>query len=144
MKLNAAQTGSQAVLLVQRQLLLLGVDSARMTTDYGIDLVAYDSRRKNCFTIQVKCRDHHGIGKFSWRVGRPQKESPADIFALVEGEEAWYLSRSDIKKFSIPGKTRVQLYFHKKGHRDPRKSAATYKGFLGPKGIERFLTNSLS
>jgi hypothetical protein len=41
---QAAQTGAWGVLHVQRDLLTLGIDSAPMTTDSGIDLLAYDPK----------------------------------------------------------------------------------------------------
>jgi len=41
MKLSTAKIGRAGELLVQYRLLLLGIDSAPMTTDAGIDLVAY-------------------------------------------------------------------------------------------------------
>jgi Restriction endonuclease len=89
MKLTAAQTGSQAVLLVQRQLLRCGVDSAPMTTDYGIDLVAYRREKGSCFTIQVKCRNHKKDGKHSWRIERKGRENPSDVFALLDEDDVW-------------------------------------------------------
>ena len=36
--------GAAGVLLVQYQLLKMGIDSARMTTDAGVDLVVYGPR----------------------------------------------------------------------------------------------------
>jgi hypothetical protein len=41
-------------LLVQYELLRHGMDSAPMTTDSGVDLVAYSPDKKTSFTIQVK------------------------------------------------------------------------------------------
>ncbi len=46
--------GQAGELLVQEQLLLHGVESAPLTTDTGIDLVAYSPRRADAVTIQVK------------------------------------------------------------------------------------------
>jgi hypothetical protein len=46
MKLTTAQIGRAGELLVQEQLLLHGIESAPLTTDTGIDLVAYSPRRR--------------------------------------------------------------------------------------------------
>ena len=54
MKLKTAQIGEGGELLVQYRLLLLGIESAPMSTDTGIDLLAYSPHRKHPATIQVK------------------------------------------------------------------------------------------
>lgn len=46
--------GAAGELLTQYQLLKLGIDSARLTTDSGIDLVAYPPGASSATTIQVK------------------------------------------------------------------------------------------
>jgi hypothetical protein len=46
-KLTTAQIGLAGELLVQEQLLLHGIESAPLTTDTGIDLVAYSPRRSD-------------------------------------------------------------------------------------------------
>ena len=140
MTLTTAQTGSQAVLLVQRQLLLCGVDSAPMTTDYGIDLVAYDCEKRDCFTFQVKCRNHKRDGKYSWRTEKKGKENPAEVFALVEGDDVWYLRRHEIDKYAIKRKTHTQVYFYEGGIRDRNKSASTFVKFKNFDGIRRLLS----
>jgi hypothetical protein len=53
-KLTTAQIGRSGDLLVQYRLLKHGIESALMTTDSGIDLVAYAPRDKKAVTIQVK------------------------------------------------------------------------------------------
>ena len=52
------QVGRCGELLVQYRLLRLGVESAPMTTDSGIDLVAFDPKRQAVVTIQVKTSTH--------------------------------------------------------------------------------------
>jgi hypothetical protein len=56
---NSVKLGTQAIgaageLLVQYQLLKQGVDSARLTTDSGIDLVMYVPGHQTAATVQVK------------------------------------------------------------------------------------------
>ena len=58
---TAVQLGTQAIgaageLLVQYQLLKLGIDSARLTTDSGIDLVMYVPGHQSAATVQVKTK----------------------------------------------------------------------------------------
>ena len=56
MKLTKAQIGRCGELLVQQQLLMYGIESAPMTTDTGVDLVAYSTRQADAVTIQVKSK----------------------------------------------------------------------------------------
>lgn len=52
--MNNQHIGAAGELLVQYQLLKLGIDSARLTTDAGIDLVVYAPRDRSATTVQVK------------------------------------------------------------------------------------------
>lgn len=86
-KLATAQIGRLGELLVQYELLSCGIESAPMTTDTGIDLVAYSPNRGHSFTIQVKTplRPKPSGGKgppgIDWWVS---KDCPAEIYALAE------------------------------------------------------------
>lgn len=53
-KLGTQAIGAAGELLVQYQLLKQGIDSARLTTDSGIDLVMYVPGHRSAATIQVK------------------------------------------------------------------------------------------
>src|ERR1700754_1793781 len=53
-KLGTQAIGAAGELLVQYQLLKQGIDSARLTTDSGIDLVMYVPGHQSAATIQVK------------------------------------------------------------------------------------------
>ena len=46
--------GAAGELLVQYQLLKIGIDSSRMTIDAGIDLVVYAPGNRTASTVQVK------------------------------------------------------------------------------------------
>lgn len=48
------QTRAAGELLVQYRLLKVGIDSARLTTDAGIDLVVYAPGNAAAMTVQVK------------------------------------------------------------------------------------------
>jgi len=65
-KLTSQQTGKCGELLVQYQLLKHGVESAPMTTDYGVDLVAFHAAKRKTVTIQVKTSTHRGTVEDKW------------------------------------------------------------------------------
>lgn len=90
MQLTKAQIGRAGELLVQYRLLLLGVESAPMSTDTGIDLVAYSPTTNEPSTVQVKTnlKPKHGGGKgkaaLDWWV---PDDTPAGLVALVDLSE---------------------------------------------------------
>ena len=90
------QIGRCGELLVQSRLLQYGIDSAPMTTDRGIDLVALRVERdgkKSSVLIQVKTTAElwkeerkNGTTSTGYTWGFP-KESPADFFAFVAADK---------------------------------------------------------
>jgi len=104
-KMKTAQIGKCGELLVQYQLLLRGVESAQLTTDSGIDLVAYSPRSARPVTIQVKAnlRAKAGGGKgkeaLDWWI---PEENPAHYVALVDlsSQRVWLLSQAEISTLS--------------------------------------------
>ncbi|MCK5073016.1 MAG: hypothetical protein KAQ98_06285, partial [Bacteriovoracaceae bacterium] len=54
--------GKAGELLVQYKLVKYGIDSAAMTTDSGIDLVAYSPKNMRAYTIQVKTQEKPSPG----------------------------------------------------------------------------------
>jgi len=105
MKLTTQQIGKCGELLVQYYLLLNGVESAPMTTDSGIDLVAYSKLGNRAYTIQVKTnlKPKPGGGKgrlaIDWWV---KEDSTTDLFAFVELETKgiWIIENKEIPKLS--------------------------------------------
>jgi len=101
-KLTTQQIGKLGELLVQYRLLSFGIESAHLTTDSGIDLVAYAHSRKAAFTIQVKTnlkpKPGGGKGKaaLDWWV---PENSPAELFALVDLSEnrVWLFDHSELE-----------------------------------------------
>jgi hypothetical protein len=83
---NSQHIGAAGELLVQYQLLKSGIDSARLTTDAGIDLVVYAPGDQTAHTVQVKANlspkpaGGHGPLSRSWYF--PHR-SPAQLLALV-------------------------------------------------------------
>lgn len=117
-KLSTQQIGKLGELLVQYRLLSIGVESAQLTTDSGIDLVAYSHSRKEAITIQVKTnlKPKPGGGK-----GKPALDwwlpdnSPAELFALVDISEnrIWVFTRDEMKaKAQQQPEGRLHFYIH--------------------------------
>jgi len=94
MRLNTQQIGKLGELLVQYKLLQHGIESAHLTTDAGIDLVAYSGSGKAAITIQVKtnlaAKPAGGKGALGLDWWFPEN-SPADVIALVDisKDRAW-------------------------------------------------------
>jgi hypothetical protein len=117
-KLTTQQIGKQGELLVQYRLLSFGIESAHLTTDSGIDLVAYSPNRKTAFTIQIqtnlqpKAGGGKGKAALDWWV--PQ-DSPAELFAFVDASEnrVWLFSQSELKEFAQQNSNgRFHLYMY--------------------------------
>ena len=104
-KLATQQIGKCGELLVQYQLLQNGVESAPMTTDSGIDLVAYSIKGNKALTIQVKTNQKSKPGgskgrlSIDWWV--PQK-SVAQLFAFVELEkqQVWIIKNTEMESLA--------------------------------------------
>jgi len=105
--LTTQQIGKCGELLVQYMLLKDGVDSAHLTTDPGIDLVAFPNvkasteERRKPVTIQVKTSTTH-IGNVGDRYLRWQipEDCPADYIAAVsfDREKFWLIRTEEFKR----------------------------------------------
>jgi len=99
--LTPAQIGKSGELLVQYRLLLLGIEAAPLSTDAGIDLVAYAPGSGKAVTIQVKAnlRAKPGGGKgkaaLDWWI---PDDSPAECVALVDlaTETIWLMTHTEV------------------------------------------------
>jgi hypothetical protein len=99
--LRTAQIGKCGELLVQYRLLLLGIEAAPLSTDAGIDLVAYAPGSAKAVTIQVKAnlRAKPGGGKgkaaLDWWI---PENSPAECVALVDlaSESVWLMTHTEL------------------------------------------------
>ncbi len=106
-----AQIGRAGELLVQTKLLLGGIESAQMTTDTGIDLVAYSAIASAAITIQVKSnlqpKPAGGKGKphFGWWV---PTDCPADFVAFVDLQESrvWIVRTTELPEVAQQHSTR--------------------------------------
>jgi hypothetical protein len=98
---STARIGRCGELLVQYQLLRLGIESAPMTTDAGIDLVAFHSAAGRVTTIQVKTclapKPSGGRGKLAldWWIA---VDCPADLVAFVDlsTDSVWLFAMADM------------------------------------------------
>ena len=86
-KLDPRQVGRCGEILVQYVLLKYGVESAALTTDAGIDLVAYSSTTGKPVTIQVKTSTHRGPSSDKWLRWEIAEDCPADYIALTDTTE---------------------------------------------------------
>jgi hypothetical protein len=125
--LTAAQIGKAGELLVQLRLLQLGVDSSHMTTDAGIDLVAYYPKSKRAATIQVKTNDRPkpsgGKGKLALDWWLPES-NPAELIALVDLSElrVWLFTHPEIvDNAQQRSGGRLHLYMYTDPSKSPSK-----------------------
>jgi hypothetical protein len=114
--------GAAGEVLVQYMLLKKGIDSARMTTDKGVDLVAYSPRTGRAVTIQVKCMEKPvlagGKGKkaLGWFLA---DDCPSELVAAADLEDnrVWLFTmaefRAEAKQHSASGKRQLYMYVEK-------------------------------
>ena len=126
--LKTAQIGRCGELLVQYRMLLRGVESAPMSTDSGVDLVAYTPFAAEPVTIQVKTnlkpKPGGGKGKsaLDWWIA---EASPAQFFALVDlaSERVWFFSRDDLAACAQQRSSgRFHLYMYTDATHQPKKT----------------------
>ena len=128
-KLTTQQIGKLRELLVQYRLLSFGIESAHLTTDSGIDLVAYSPNRKAAFTIQIKTnlqpKSGGGKGKAALDWWVPQ-DSPAELFAFVDASEhrVWLFDHSELENYARQQSNgRFHLYMYTDPSVNRRKNA---------------------
>jgi hypothetical protein len=118
MKKDTLQIGRTGELLVQYRLLRLGVESAPMTTDRGVDLVAFNPTTGRALTIQVKANERPkpggGKGKaaLDWWV---PVSCPAELYAFVDlsSERVWLMTAEELAELAQQeSKGRFHLYMY--------------------------------
>ena len=98
--MSSQHIGAAGELLVQYLLLKEGIDSGRLTTDSGIDLVAYAPGTSRAVTIQVKTPERPlpagGKGALALGYTFPHALS-AELLALVDlsTDSCWLFSRDE-------------------------------------------------
>lgn len=97
--------GAAGELLVQYQLLKLDIDSARLTTDAGIDLVVYAPGTATATTVQVKAnlaaKPAGGKGQLSRGWDFPHI-CPAQLLALValDCDSVWLFTMAEARELA--------------------------------------------
>lgn len=104
-QVNTQQIGKAGELLVQYKLLLRGIESAPMTTDSGIDLVAFSPRRQAAITIQIKSnlkpKPSGGRGKLALDWWIPD-DSPAQLIAVTDlsTDKVWLFTLGEVRELA--------------------------------------------
>jgi hypothetical protein len=123
-KLTSQQIGRCGELLVQYMLLKHGVESAPLTTDPGIDLVAFPNvsafpdKRGKPVTIQVKTSTHHSEASdpmCKWLLWEIPNNCPADYIAALDFEcqKSWLIPTKEfIQKATHPTKELSRLWWY--------------------------------
>ena len=116
--MKTAQIGAAGVLLLQYRLLKCGIDSSAMTTDDGIDVVAYSPQLRDAVTIQVKSvlapKKAGGRGKLTldWWL---RHNSPAQLVALCDlsTDRIWIFRHEEYLATAQQNSSgRAHLYFY--------------------------------
>jgi len=122
-ELTTQQTGRCGELLVQYMLLKYGVESAPLTTDPGIDLVAFPNvtafpdKRGNPVTIQVKTSTHRSEASdpmCKWLLWEIKGDCRADYIATVdfERQKSWLIPTKEfIEKATHAGENFRLLWY---------------------------------
>jgi len=103
--LSKQQIGKCGELLVQYKLLLKGIESAPLTTDSGVDLVAYAQQNERPITIQVKtnlkAKPSGGKGKLALDWWVPEN-STAELFALADlsTQRVWLMNMKELQELA--------------------------------------------
>ena len=99
LKLDPRQVGRCGELLVQYWLLKYGVESSPLTTDTGIDLVAYSSLKQKPVLIQVKTSRLLGHTGNKWLRWQIPNDCPAEFIAMVDldNDKFWLIRTEDFE-----------------------------------------------
>lgn len=121
-KLTTQQIGRCGELLVQYMLLKHGVESARLTTDPGVDLVAFRDIKQKPVTIQVKTCSPRSELKYptggKWLEWWVSDECAADYVAVVDfdRQKFWLLSTGEFRQRGARTGGGHRLWWYIPGH----------------------------
>lgn len=150
-KPSSQQIGKLGELLVQYYLLQRCIESSHLTTDKGIDLVAYNVVKRKALTIQVKTnlkpKPGGGKGKLALDWWIP-KNCPADLVALVDlgQENIWLFTVGEMQDYAQQQNTKqYHLYMYsdptvrvRKLDKDKRKFVHDFEKFKLENRIHEF------
>jgi hypothetical protein len=141
--------GAAGELLVQYQLLKMGIDSARITIDAGIDLVVYAPGNRSASTVQVTtnmaAKPAGGRGPLSRGWFFPD-QCPSQLLAFValDTDTAWLFTVTEAQELAQQHSKRGirQLYWHLKagpaGPKSPRHEAQMADYLLATRAAKLF------
>jgi len=147
--MSTQHIGAAGELLVQYQLLKMGIDSARMTTDAGVDLVVYAPGDRSASTAQVKTnmgpKPAGGRGPLSRGWYFPD-QCPAQLLAFValDTDTAWLFTLNEAQRLAQQHSDRGirQLYWRLTaapvGPKSPRHEAQMVDYLLTTRAAQLF------
>ena len=140
-KLATQQIGRCGELLVQYMLLKYGVESAPMTTDFGIDLIAFNTAKQQTVTIQVKTSTYHDPND-KWLRWEILYDCPADYVALVDLDrnKFWLIKLDEFKQIGArAAKGYLRLWWSLPGYESERskRKEEQFKGYESDTVIQK-------
>ena len=135
-KITTDQKGKSGELLVIYRLLRYGIESAHLTTDQGVDLVAYHSTSRRPMTIQVKTASARRVGKSSRCIGWTlNRNCPAHYIALVDfdREKVWLMDFASFMQRAQQQKQNARLWFYVE---TPKRKSVNLESILDGLTIE--------
>ena len=141
---DTQKIGRAGELLTQYKLLKFGVDTALLTTDSGIDLVAFAPGGKYPVTIQVKAnlapKKGGGKGKpaLDWWVKR---KPPVDLFAFVDlsSDNVWLFKYEEMDEIAQQKPDDLWMHFYM--YTDPTVQTRTGKNSVSHQFASYLLEN---
>ena len=137
--LSTQQVGRCGEVLVQFELLKHGIDSAPMTTDVGIDLVALNPKTKDYVTIQVKTSSSYEDGTSRWVDWNMRKTCIAEYVATVDlkRNKIWMFTKEKFEVISTrTGKESRRLWWYIPGHRPKTSTLSRFEEHFKKDDIE--------
>ena len=117
---------------MQYKLLKNGIDSAPMTTDRGIDLLAFEPNTRRTVSIQVKAATHREPGAAEWISWSMPKECTAEYVAVVdlERDKGWLFSKEEFEKFAVGKGKGKWLWWYLSKNRPQKAKSLPEEHFL--------------
>jgi hypothetical protein len=126
--LTKQQIGKCGELLVQYRLLTWGIESSSLTTDTGVDLVAFDKVEPSIVKIEVKTNQSKGKNWVEWRI---RNNIPAEYIACVDitREKFWLMKKEDFINKAVSSGQKWRLWWYLPGQRGKRDRGLEEESF---------------